>query len=95
MLSKFEKKTISETYKEDSHEFDVWVRPIWTWIEDMLQNPDLIQHFVWDACRLSKFDEQSNSWVRFYDEPWTADRFWEVQVCEIYPVLSYILLRPE
>jgi hypothetical protein len=58
----------------------------------MLQNPDLIQHFEWDACRLSKFDEQSASWVRFYDEPWTADRFWEIQVCGIlyYP---YMLLN--
>ena len=84
MLSKFEKHTISEKYNEKPYTFDVWVRPIWTWLEDMLQNPNLIEHFVWDACKMSKFDEKSNSWVRFYDEPWTADRAWEIQVCGIY-----------
>ena len=61
--SKFEKHTISEEYQNKLHQFDVWVRPIWAWLEDMLQNPDLIQHFVWDACKMSKFDEKSNSWV--------------------------------
>ena len=80
-LFKFEKKTISVAYKKKPHEFDVWVRPIWSWIRDMLQDPDLIQHFVWDACHMSKFDEKSDSWIRLYDEPWTADQFWEIQVC--------------
>ena len=73
MLFKFEKKTVSNAYKNQLYKFDVWVRPIWTWVEDMLQNPDLIQHFEWDAHRMSKFDGQSASWVQFYDEPWTAD----------------------
>jgi hypothetical protein len=82
-LFKFEKKTVSVTYKDQPHEFNVWGRPIWTWIEDMLQNPDLIQHFEWDACHMSKFDEESASWVQFYDGPWTASQFWEIQVCGI------------
>ena len=83
ILFKFEKETISATSKNQSHEFDVWVRPMWPWIQDMLQNPDLIHHFVWDACKMSRFSKESDSWVRFYDEPWTADRFWEIQVCVI------------
>jgi hypothetical protein len=90
ILSEFEKQTISETYNKETYEFDVWVRPIWTWVEDMLQSPDLIQHFEWDACRMSKFDKQSNSWVRFYDKPWTADRFWETQVCGIHLIILHI-----
>ncbi|KAF9790697.1 hypothetical protein BJ322DRAFT_1017356 [Thelephora terrestris] len=72
-LPKFEKQTASAIYKGKTHEFDIWVRPIWMWIEDMLQNQDLIQHFEWDACHVSKFDAKSNSWVRVYDEPWTGD----------------------
>lgn len=79
----FEKKMISPEYKGQPRTFDVWVRPIWEWIESMLQDPQLIHHFVWDACKMSKFDGQSSSWVRFYDEPWTAARFWEIQVCMI------------
>ena len=82
----FEKRTITETYKKNDHTFDVWVRPIWEWIESMLQDPQLIPHFVWDACQMSKFDGKS-SWVRFYDEPWTATRFWEIQVCTFGPDL--------
>ena len=95
ILSKFEKETISDTYDKELHEFDVWVRSIWTWLEDMLQNKDLIQHFEWDACHMSKFDEESNSWVRFYDEPWTADRFWDIQVCGIYILLFCVVLIPK
>jgi hypothetical protein len=84
VLFKFEKKTISVVYAKKPQKFNVWVRPIWTWIEDMLQNPDLIRHFVWDACRMSKLNRESGSWGRFYDEPWTADQFWKIRVCEIW-----------
>lgn len=63
LLSKFEKKPITVPYKKELHEFDVWVRPLWPWIQGVLQDPDLIQHFVWDACHMSKFDGKSNSWV--------------------------------
>ena len=59
----------------------------------MLQNPDLIQHFVWDACQLSRFSKKSGSWVRFFDEPWTADQFWKIQVCANCPV-SCVKLTP-
>ena len=79
----FEKKIITEPYKKVDHTFDVWVRPIWEWIESMLQDPQLIPHFVWDACQMSKFD--GKSWVRVYDEPWTATRFWEIQVRTVGP----------
>ena len=46
----------------------------------MLQDEDLIHHFVWDAQRVSKFDGSSKSWVQVFDEPWTGERFWEIQV---------------
>jgi hypothetical protein len=50
------------------------------WAEEMLKDKDLINHFVWDAQQVSKFDTKSGSWVRIFDEPWTADHFWEIQV---------------
>lgn len=59
--------------------FDVWGRDLWDWTRDLLADPELIKHFEWDARRLSKFD--GSSFIRFLDEPWTAERFWEVQVC--------------
>ena len=79
-LPKFTKRTITPKYKGNSREFDVWVRPISEWAEEMLQDEDLINHFVWDAQHVSKFDGSSGSWIRVFDEPWTADRFWEIQV---------------
>jgi hypothetical protein len=90
-LLKFEQESISAPYKGEAHNFDVWVRPIWTWIEDMLQNEDLIDHFEWDACQVWKFDEDQDSWIRFYDEPWTADQFWKIQVCGFYYLLPCII----
>jgi len=77
---KFKKLKINPSYKGDEREYDVWVRPIMEWAEEMLKDKDLIQHFVWDAQRVSKFDTKSGSWVHIFDEPWTADHFWEAQV---------------
>jgi len=77
---KFQKRTITPKYKKQPREYEVWVRPILDWAQEMLQDEDLIHHFVWDAQRVSKFDSSSGSWVRIFDEPWTADRFWEIQV---------------
>ena len=58
----------------------------------MLQNEDLIDHFEWDACQMWRFDEGENSWIRFYDEPWTADQFWKIQVCGVYHILPCVIL---
>ena len=40
----------------------------------------IASRFVWNAQRLYRYSDQSKSFVRFYDEPWTANRFWEIQV---------------
>ena len=45
---------------------------------DLLNNPHLAPHFVWDAERLYKHN--GAEFERFYDEPWTADRWWDIQV---------------
>jgi hypothetical protein len=44
----------------------------------MASDPILAPSFVWDAQRLYKFD--GTSYVRFYTEPWTGNRLWDVQV---------------
>lgn len=38
----------------------------------------LAPHFHWDAEQLYKYD--GKDFVRFIHEPWTAERFWRVQV---------------
>jgi len=47
----------------------------------MLQDPLLAPHFVWDAQRLYKHN--GTRYERFIDEPWTADRWWRIQVCTL------------
>ena len=44
----------------------------------MLRDSRLQPHFTWDAERLYKFD--GTSFERFVDEPWTANRYYEIQV---------------
>ncbi|KAG2150890.1 hypothetical protein DEU56DRAFT_908528 [Suillus clintonianus] len=52
-------------------------RDLWEWAADLLRDPRLFPHMVFDAQRLSKFD--GKTFVRFIDEPFTADTFWNVQ----------------
>ncbi|OCH85134.1 hypothetical protein OBBRIDRAFT_740404 [Obba rivulosa] len=57
--------------------FDLWYKDLWKWAEDLMQDSFLAPHFTWNAERLSKFD--GAEFVRFIDEPWTADRWWTIQ----------------
>jgi hypothetical protein len=59
--------------------FQFYHRSLWDWAIDLLQDPEVGPHFVFDAQQLSKFDGEK--FVRFIHEPWTANMFWEYQVC--------------
>ena len=48
---------------------------------DLVRNPLLALYFEWDAQRLFKYN--GTEFVRFIDEPWTADRWYEIQVSAI------------
>ncbi|KAG1811595.1 hypothetical protein EV424DRAFT_1327573 [Suillus variegatus] len=69
--------TIPVTYKRNEQEYEVHARPIWDWALDLLDNPMLAPHFVWDACRVYKHN--GTEFERFFDEPWTGDRWWDIQ----------------
>ncbi|KAG1874972.1 hypothetical protein F4604DRAFT_2009023 [Suillus subluteus] len=73
----FKKEVISVPHRDQEHNFDVWYRPLWDWACDLLKDPRLGPHFVFDAQRLYKYDGQD--FVRFFDEPWTANAFWDSQ----------------
>lgn len=75
----FTKDVISVPYDGEMRDFDVYYRDLWELATDLLRDPRLFPHFVFDAQRLSKFDGQA--FVRFVDEPFTAQDFWDVQVC--------------
>ncbi|KAG1766129.1 hypothetical protein EV702DRAFT_1204297 [Suillus placidus] len=76
-MTPFEKHTITARHKWEDLTFDVYTRPLWDWALDLLQDPLLVPHFVWDAQRLYKHD--GAHYECFYHEPWTADRWWNVQ----------------
>ena len=53
---------------------------------DHLKNPDIVRQFEWDAQKVERYDGEE--FTRVYTEPWTGDRFWEVQVCSDDSVLG-------
>jgi len=64
-------------------EFDVHYRPLWDWCKELLLDTLTVSQFEWDAQRLYKYSDAKKSFVRFYDEPWTADAWWEYQVSSL------------
>ncbi|KAI0087282.1 hypothetical protein BDY19DRAFT_893062 [Irpex rosettiformis] len=73
----FSASKFSVDYNSQPHEFMLHSRSLWEWILQQVKDPLLAPHFHWDAQRLSKYDGET--WVRFYDEPWTATKFAQVQ----------------
>ncbi|KAG1888071.1 hypothetical protein F4604DRAFT_1877317 [Suillus subluteus] len=67
----FKKEVISVPHRDQEHNFDVWYRPLWDWACDLLKDPCLGPHFVFDAQRLYKYDGQ--------DFPWMSNAFWDSQ----------------
>ncbi|KAH7927024.1 hypothetical protein BV22DRAFT_1153995 [Leucogyrophana mollusca] len=76
-LTPFTKDVVSVPFRGENMNYDIHYRPLWDWACDLLRNPQVGPHFVFDAQRLSKYN--GTSFVRFYDEPWTANAFWDAQ----------------
>lgn len=58
--------------------YDFWCLDLWDWAMDLVRNPLLAPYFEWYAQKLFKYDGME--YVRFIDEPWTADWWYEIQV---------------
>ncbi|KAG1896768.1 uncharacterized protein F5891DRAFT_1130156 [Suillus fuscotomentosus] len=76
-LTPFVKEEVVVPFQGDDKTFQLFHRSIWDWAVDLLQDPQVGPHFVFDAERLSKFN--SDKFVQFIHEPWTANTFWEYQ----------------
>ncbi|KAG2018372.1 hypothetical protein CC2G_007806 [Coprinopsis cinerea AmutBmut pab1-1] len=79
LLTPIKCDVIPATYKNEQQDFTLYSRSLWDWALDLVQNEELSPFFEWDAQRLFKYDEQRSRWVRFINEPWTADSFYDVQ----------------
>ncbi|KAG1762507.1 hypothetical protein EDD22DRAFT_778368 [Suillus occidentalis] len=73
----FTHDVISVPYDDSIRQFELYYRDLWEWAADLLRDPRLFPHMVFDAQRFSKFD--GKTFVRFIDEPFTAETFWNVQ----------------
>ncbi|KAI5996890.1 hypothetical protein F5J12DRAFT_725518, partial [Pisolithus orientalis] len=52
--------------------------PLWDWALNLLQNPFLELHFIWDAEWVFKLDGEM--YECFYTEPWMGNHWWDIQV---------------
>ncbi|PPQ84228.1 hypothetical protein CVT26_012893 [Gymnopilus dilepis] len=73
----FEHKTVTTKYKDQEIEFQVSTRPTWSWIEDLLDDRNIVSLFRWHAEHRYRFN--GSTWERFFDEPWSADDWWIIQ----------------
>lgn len=86
----FWKTSVDVLFDIHHMEADLWHCNLWEWAVDTIRNPLLADKFVWDACRLKKFDGEK--FVRFIHEPWMTDRFWDVQVCSVIALWHKVIL---
>ncbi|KAG1886830.1 uncharacterized protein F5891DRAFT_1132413 [Suillus fuscotomentosus] len=76
-ITGFTQDIISVPYDGTVREFELHYRNLWEWATDLLRDPQLFPHMVFDAQRFSKFD--GKTFVNFLDEPYTAEAFWNIQ----------------
>ncbi|KAL0059534.1 hypothetical protein AAF712_013710 [Marasmius tenuissimus] len=81
VVTPFEKVDLSMKVKISrevkDYNISVHCRSLLGWTKDILRDPSLSNHLHWDAQRLYRWN--GSKWVRFVTDPWTADRFWEIQ----------------
>jgi hypothetical protein len=68
-------------------DYEVWHRSLSEWCSELVSDRRLFSQMSWNAVRLFGFDGER--YIRFYDEPWSGDAWWEVQVW--YSIISIIL----
>ncbi|KAI6100510.1 hypothetical protein F5141DRAFT_1190291 [Pisolithus sp. B1] len=77
LWNEFSCHNVVAPYKGEDFTFPVYTWLLWEWVLDLLSNPLLALHFIWDAQRLFKYD--GSKYERFYLEPWTGDHWWNIQ----------------
>ncbi|KAG2033671.1 hypothetical protein BDR03DRAFT_1014073 [Suillus americanus] len=55
-LTLFSKHEVKVPYKKEEQVYEVHACPLWDWALDLLDNPLLAPHFVWDAQHVYKHD---------------------------------------
>ncbi|KAF5380684.1 hypothetical protein D9757_007079 [Collybiopsis confluens] len=77
--TQFVTETIEVPYRDKTETFEVSYRPMWNWIEELVNDRRVVSKMEWHARRLYQYDKGTNVWNHFIDEPWTANRWWNIQ----------------
>ncbi|KAJ7788226.1 hypothetical protein B0H14DRAFT_2628482 [Mycena olivaceomarginata] len=83
----FEAYKVEVPYKNMLVPFKMHANPLWNWTLDLIQDPCVAKCFIWDAVKM--YRHNGKSFVRFWNEPWTADAFWELQ--KAHPIIVRVL----
>ncbi|KAI0749834.1 hypothetical protein C8Q80DRAFT_1269641 [Daedaleopsis nitida] len=76
-LTPFTRTIFTIPYKQEHIQHVLYHRNLRDYAFDLVRDPYLVSQMEFDAQRLSKCS--NGVFKRFYDEPYTAERFWEVQ----------------
>ncbi|KAK0498844.1 hypothetical protein EDD18DRAFT_1103311 [Armillaria luteobubalina] len=91
LITPFEKSTVTVQLQNKDYTYDVYRWNLWEWALELIRNPLLEPHFIWDAIQLLKWNR--DAFEKFVDKPWTAQAFWDLQM--VLPggakVLCYII----
>lgn len=77
----FKKEDVGVSYRDEPEEkFELYYRPAWDWLLELLLDKDIVSMMEWDAKRLFRYDLANQSWKRFIEDAWTGNRWWKIQV---------------
>ena len=84
-MSQFTEKTftVPHTLKDGTETqltYSVWVKDVMPWIEEMVADPALSEHWEWHANR-QYLHTPGKEPERFITTPMSADYAWEMEVC--------------
>ncbi|KAG8689331.1 hypothetical protein FRC08_010999 [Ceratobasidium sp. 394] len=82
LLTPFKRVPFSASYRTGRNtsaelDLDVWIKPLNEWLLELVQHPELQPHLHFDS--MQKFRWSDGRWVRFVDEPWSADDWAKAQ----------------
>ncbi|EIW77148.1 hypothetical protein CONPUDRAFT_62454 [Coniophora puteana RWD-64-598 SS2] len=75
ILTPFKKHDLLVRFEEQNqtYNFEVSGCSLLDWVLDLLSNPQLQPHFIFDLQQVSKYD--GKNFVQLIDDPWTANDF--------------------
>jgi hypothetical protein len=86
---KFQPGKVSAEYNGKTFEFEFQYRNPWEWICSLVTDSSLCDRIAWYPVR--KYLHENGRVTRLIDEPYTANKWWEVQVPGIISFLFIIL----